>query len=544
MKIYKSKWVVTCILAIMLCTGYAVKAAPSNDSCYNAMPIVEVSNLAFDTTNASFDGAGYFITSPNIWYKYTATGTREITISLCGSEYDTKLAVYLGGECYPSSEQMIASNDDSCGWQSEVTLNVTAGQSYLIEVGGYGSNKGHGVMNFIYEAQLSNDNCQDALEIGDVEDMPFDTSEATSDGVGLCVQGSDIWYIYTAPCTGKATISTCGSSFDTVIAVFRSIECPPLQKDMIGCNDDSCGQQSELTIDVQAGSRYLIEVGGFNNLSKGSGVLTITCGAGEEPPNPFDLGDAPDSSNNYSVSMSTYPSAIQARFPTVFNDGKVVGPYGPVHLDASGVAFLGERVTHESEADIGPDQDGINNISPLLHHADQDQGDDGVIFPINMPNCKWTTFDYIVNVVTPNTDMYVNVWFDWNRDGDWNDSTATNPMLISPNGVINEWAVQNQLLFNLSAGQHQITTPAFLSWHPAEGFRNIWMRITLSGQPWKGGSGAGGSGPAAGYAFGETEDYYFTPETSCDICEDTNGDGVINMNDLIAYVNQWLDICQ
>jgi hypothetical protein len=543
MKSNKSKFVVTCILAIVLCSGYTVKAAPSNDSCYNATPIAEVTNLAFDTTNATFDGPGHFMTSPNIWYKYTASATREMTISLCGSEYDTKIAVYLGGECYPPSGQMLASNDDSCGWQSEVTLNVTAGQSYLIEIGGYGSNKGHGVLNFIYEAQLLNDDCHDALEIGDVENLPFDTTNATPDGLGLCVQGSDIWYIYTAPCTGKATISTCGSSFDTVVAVFRGAECPPLEKDMIGCNDDSCGQQSSLMVNVQAGSRYLIEVGGFNNLSYGPGVLTVTCGAGEEP-NPFDLGDAPDSTNNFSVRMNTYPSAIRAKFPTVFNDGSGSGPYGPVHLDASGVAFLGERVTHESEADIGPDQDGVNNISPLLQQADHDQGDDGVIFPLNLPNCKWTTFDYIVNVVTPNTDMYVNVWFDWNRDGDWDDTTTTNPTMNSPKGKINEWAVQNQLLFKLSAGQHQITTPAFLPWHPSEGFRNIWMRITLSGQPWKGGSGAGGSGPAAGYAFGETEDYYFTPETACDICEDTNGDGVINMNDLIMYVNQWLDICQ
>jgi len=440
---------------------------------------------------------------------------------------------------------MIVCNDDACGWQSEVTLNVTAGSTYLIEVGGYGSHKGQGVLNFIFEEETSNDNCQDALEIGDVENLPFDTSTATADGSGACVQGSNIWYIYTAPCTGKATISTCGSSFDTVIAVYKSIECPPIQKDMIGCNDDACGQQSELHIDVQAGSRYLIEVGGFNNLSKGPGLLTVTCGGGE-PPNPSDLGDAPDSSNTLSIRMNTYPSAIQANFPTVFNDGKGVGPYGPIHLSASTVAFLGEMVSHETEADKGPDQDGVNNITPLLQQADKDLADDGVVFPVNMPSGKWTTFDYVVNVVTPNTDMYVNVWCDWNRDGDWNDDTTTNPTLISPNGIVKEWAVQNQLLFNLSAGQHQITTPAFLSWHPAEGqgALDLWMRITLSEQPWKGGSGAGGSGPQAGYAIGETEDYYFVPETSCDICEDTNGDGVINMNDLIAYVNQWLDICQ
>ena len=542
MKSNKLQWVMACILGILLCTGYTAQAGPSNDSCYNATAIEEVVNLPFDTTYASFDGPGHYMTSPNIWYKYTATRTRQVTISLCGSQYDTKLAVYQGAECYPSIGQMIAYDDDECGWQSEVTINVTAGFSYLIEIGGYGSHKGEGVLNFIFDEEQFNDNCQDALEIGDVSNLPFDTTTATFDGPGHCVLGPNIWFIYTASCSGEATISTCGSSFDTVVAVYKGIECPPLQKDLIGCNDDACGQQSELTVSVQAGSQYLIEVGGFNHLEKGTGVLTITCGG--EAPDPFDLGDAPDSSNTYSIRMNTYSTAIRAKFPTVFDDGTQTGPYGPIHLDTTNIAFLGERVSHETEADIGPDQDGINNLSPLLQQANQDQADDGVIFPINMPEGKWTTFDYIVNVVTPNTDMYVNVWCDFNRDGDWNDDTTTNPSLISPNGMISEWAVQNQLLFNLPAGQHQITTPAFLSWHPKAGPENIWMRITLSEQPWKGGTGAGGSGPQAGYLFGETEDYFFTPEMNCSMCEDTNGDGVINMDDLITYVNQWLDICQ
>ena len=74
------------------------------------------------------------------------------------------------------------------------------------------------------------------------------------------------------------------------------------------------------------------------------------------------------------------------------------------------------------------------------------------------------------------------------------------------------------------------------------------MRITISEQPWKGGSnpgmqGNGGSGPQAGYLIGETEDYYFTPKTECEMCEDMNGDGVIDINDLTIVVNEWLACC-
>ena len=395
---------------------------------------------------------------------------------------------------------------------------------------------------------LPNDNGQNAMPIEEVVNLAFDTTSATFDGPGLCMTSPNIWYCYTATCTGSATVSLCGSSLDTVLTVYRGCEYPPQQHDVIGCNDDACGRQSLLTVDVVAGNQYLIEVGGFGNQT-GQGVLSISCEKEEEEvPNQFDLGDAPDSSNNFEKIMTAYPVGgpigVQANYPTVFNDGSGVGPYGPIHLQPLEVAHLGEGVTGEGEADIGLDQDGINNIIPLIHLHDRDQADDGVMFPLNLPHGRWSTFDYLVNVIQPGTDLWVNVWCDWNRDGDWNDdSTTEESALNSPKGIVSEWAVQNQYLFKLPAGVHQITTPAFLPWHPKLGPKQIWMRITLAEQPWKGGSGHGGSGPQEGYLFGETEDYNFAPDTSFSICEDLNGDGAINMQDLITFVNQWLEIC-
>ena len=74
------------------------------------------------------------------------------------------------------------------------------------------------------------------------------------------------------------------------------------------------------------------------------------------------------------------------------------------------------------------------------------------------------------------------------------------------------------------------------------------MRLTLSEQPWAGGSnpgtkGNGGSGPQTGYEYGETEDYHFIPKTSFTACEDFNGDGVINIADLDAFTADWLENC-
>ena len=70
-----------------------------NDDCEDAIHIGNVSNLPFDTTEAVFDGPGYCMTSRNIWYCYSAPETGEVVVSLCGSSFDTKLAVYNGCGC-------------------------------------------------------------------------------------------------------------------------------------------------------------------------------------------------------------------------------------------------------------------------------------------------------------------------------------------------------------------------------------------------------------------------------------------------------------
>jgi hypothetical protein len=215
-------------------------------------------------------------------------------------------------------------------------------------------------------------------------------------------------------------------------------------------------------------------------------------------------------------------------------------------LNTQGVAYLGRKITAENEADKGLDEDGVNNIRPLSDTSNHDDGDDGILFPVNLPHCDWGNIRYTVTVVTPGADLWVNVWLDFNRDGDWDDT------LNCSAGPVPERAVKNQLLYGLTAGQHQLTTPGFRSWHPSQGPRNVWMRITLSERPWKGGTGAGqvgngGSGPVARYANGETEDYYFIPEfddqAGCGLCEDLNRDGKVDIDDLAYFVSQWLANC-
>ncbi len=253
-----------------------------------------------------------------------------------------------------------------------------------------------------------------------------------------------------------------------------------------------------------------------------------------------DLGDAPDSTNSSGVNMTAYPAGgppgVLANYPTVFSG---TAPYGPKHWAPLSDAWLGQGVTLEDEADSGVDQDPTNNIIPVNDQPDMDGADDGLVLPVNMPRCKWTNVDYTVNV--PSTIVgvyYVNIWCDFNRDGDWNDQVSGCAL-----GDVPEWAVRNQMLVGLSPGLNTVTSLPFVSWHPTDGPAPLWMRITISEQPWQQAWGAGGCGPSSGYAIGETEDYLVLPDTTCTECADLNCDRLVDLSDFAMFASQWLSTC-
>jgi hypothetical protein len=138
-----------------------------------------------------------------------------------------------------------------------------------------------------------NDSCASAAPVG-IGSLNFNTAGATTDGPDECLNagsaaiGKDLWYTITnGNCTNPIALTTCGSSFDTKIAVYNA-GCPTGPGTAIQCNDDSpeCGTnslQSSLQFVPVAGATYLIRVGGYNNAS-GPGMLNIaqsSCGGND-----------------------------------------------------------------------------------------------------------------------------------------------------------------------------------------------------------------------------------------------------------------------
>ena len=199
-----------------------------------------------------------------------------------------------------------------------------------------------------------------------------------------------------------------------------------------------------------------------------------------------EMGDAPDSTNHYGLAM-TYAgggNGIDAYFPTVADPGATGGgaPYGMCHVIVSNGARVGYTVTSERDADQYPDLDIPNNITPTIDLSDLDL-DDGLILPGQWQDGVETSFQYTVTVPAGGVDRtrYANVWFDWNRDGEWDDSSVS---CRTAGLTADEHVVSNQVV-NVSPGTSVLFTQAMTPCNPVPYADDdaIWVRITLSDEP-------------------------------------------------------------
>jgi len=85
-----------------------------------------------------------------------------------------------------------------------------------------------------------------------------------------------VWYQWQAPVSGTATISTAGSTFDTVLAVYTGNSVNALG--FVANNDDVSGTNTSsfVTFTATAGVNYRIAVDGYNNSGSGGDVGNIS----------------------------------------------------------------------------------------------------------------------------------------------------------------------------------------------------------------------------------------------------------------------------
>jgi hypothetical protein len=129
-------------------------AAPVNDTCASA---VAVTSCPFTDTRStsgatieSGEPPSCSLIGATVWYSYTNTSSKPVilTVSLCGSNFDTVLAVYKasGEPCEFGSFTEVACNDDAfncgSGLQSAASFAAEVGATYKIQAGGFNAQTG------------------------------------------------------------------------------------------------------------------------------------------------------------------------------------------------------------------------------------------------------------------------------------------------------------------------------------------------------------------------------------------------------------------
>lgn len=288
---------------------------PDNDICESATPIAIGGSASEDLATASTDFSptcNGIIPGIGRWHSVVGNGT-NLTASLCDStgSFNGRLTVY----CGPTCTRLLcvgASDNNACGNKDTITWCAADGQTYWVLVHAVSVNPGQGsytlnitsrgTCNNALPCGPENDDCEDAIPISNGL-TPFSTIGATTDGLpvapGQCNDSdetqtaADIWFLYTATCTGTLRVTTCAqlggsTDYDSDIVIYLAgVGCPPPDSARIGCNDDDpinpCGQEppfaSTAFAQVVSGQQYLIRVGGFSDkkIDFGEGVLNITC---------------------------------------------------------------------------------------------------------------------------------------------------------------------------------------------------------------------------------------------------------------------------
>jgi len=194
--------------------------------------------------------------------------------------------VQSGEECDDGNTTAGDGCDATCDVEPGVCGDGTLNSGEQCDDGNTAAGDGCDASCQVEAGSVPNDACANPGSVTDAT-ISFSNTGATTDAIadsGPCAAEfdmlNDIWFCYRATCSGTATVSLCGSSYDTTLHVYSECTCPTTAA--LVCNDDGCGLSVDLrssrnTFPAVAGASYMIRIGGFQG-ETGTGSLTIYCG--------------------------------------------------------------------------------------------------------------------------------------------------------------------------------------------------------------------------------------------------------------------------
>jgi len=292
---------------------------PANDSFAGA---VAVSGSSWTLSGSNVDATSEVgepqhagsAPAKSVWWSWTATSTGTCTLSTAGSGFDTVLAVYQGSSV--GALNAVASNDNAAigGITSSVSFPVTSGAVYRIAVDGKSAASGAiALKGSVTVPGPANDSFSSAAAVTGTSFSVAGSNAGATIEVGEPrhagqTGGRSAWWTWIAPSSGTLTVTTQGSTFDTLLGVYTGSALQSLTR--IGSNDDesSSVRTSRVTITVVGGTSYRIAVDGYLG-EQGTIRLAGTFQAQAALTAPSGVRAVRDAQNRVTISWSTVSGA-------------------------------------------------------------------------------------------------------------------------------------------------------------------------------------------------------------------------------------------
>tara|TARA_R110002126_G_scaffold6119_7_gene32221 strand:+ start:3080 stop:5338 length:2259 start_codon:yes stop_codon:yes gene_type:complete len=301
---------------------------PTHDDCFTARVISGPGAFAIDTTNATTSLYGdpgqvgpCFVgeMASDVFFQWTAVTGGDVQFRLSGTTVnDTVLRLHAGAGC---GSTCVASDEDSgSGLDARLQVSgVQPGDTFLVQCGSaLATDVGLATLEIgPWAPPPAHNTCSAPLVIAGFGSFAFDNLDATTSSFmgsnpdALCSATApgttgvarDLFFTWTAPCTGTAVLHTCNSDYIASVSVYAGDDCGATCLEGSDSVAISCAapNPAEVVFSTNQGMPFLLQVGAWSeNSGEESFDIVIaqlgpTCTAGTITPgcgpgNPHHLG--------------------------------------------------------------------------------------------------------------------------------------------------------------------------------------------------------------------------------------------------------------
>jgi len=233
----------------------------------------------------------------------------------------------------------------------------------------------------------ANDNFANAINLAGASgtttgDNTGATKQAGEPTFTFSAGGRSVWYTWTAPATGNATIDTEGSAYDTMLAVYTGNSVSALSH--VASNDDvqSGFVNSKVVFPVTGGTTYRIVVDGFvNSAASGAdfGYIQLNW---QGPTAPQVTSNIQFSSANFTAAENVGLTAVTITRTGDLSSGQTVGFF----TDNTGTATLGTDYVSTSQLVAFNPGESSRTITVQVIDDTQTEATETVVMQLNNPS--------------------------------------------------------------------------------------------------------------------------------------------------------------